>query len=147
MKWLGILLFAALLLGSPGYGNAQATGEQSVSPVTQPQGQVEGKQAQPMKKYTYQERKNYQKKAEADLAEMQQKVDGLKTKQETAPPQMRRMILKGMVSLQRGIYAGQNQLEAMKKATDKDWSGMKAELDKAMGAWNKTYEDFLAHIK
>ena len=34
---------------------------------------------------------------------MQQKLEGRKTKQETAPQQMRRTILKGLVSLQRGV--------------------------------------------
>jgi hypothetical protein len=148
MKRLGILFVAALLVGAPVYGNAQQGGEKGVTALTQPQGQVEkGKPAQAGKTSTEKERKDYEKKAAAEWAEMQQKLDALKPKQETALPQMRRMIRKGLVRLQRGVYAGQNRLAALEKAPDDTWSGMKAELDKAKEAWNKEYVAFLAHTK
>jgi hypothetical protein len=148
MKWLGILLMAALLAGSPNSGNAQQAEDKNVPPPAQPKSQVKKDQpAQAAKTFTQQERKDYEKKAEAEWGEMQQKLEALKSKQETAPPQMRRMILKGLVSLQRGVYAGQNQLAAMVKAPDDTWSGMKAELDKSKEAWNKEYETFVARIK
>jgi hypothetical protein len=147
MKWLGILFMVALLAGVPSYGDAQQTGEKGATPPTQPQGQVEpGKPAQAVKTYTEKERKDYEKKAAAEWAERQQKIDALKTKQETAPMQMRRMILKGLVSLQRGVYAGQNQLAAMEKTSDDTWGGMKAQLDKSKEAWDKDYEGFVAQL-
>jgi hypothetical protein len=148
MKWFGILLMAALLAGSPGYGKAQQTGEKDVPPPAQPQSQVEkGKPTRAVKTFTQKERKDYEKKAAAEWAKMQQKLDALKPKQETAPPRMRRMILKGLVSLQRGIYAGQNQLTAMEKAPNDTWSGMKDDLEKAKKAWTKEYEAFVAHLE
>ncbi len=147
MKWLGILSVVALLAGIPGYGNAQQTGEKSALP-TQPQSQVEkGKPAQALKTYTQKERKDYEEKTAAELAGMQQKLDALKSKQETAPIQMKRMILKGLVNLQRGVYTGQNQLTAMKTASAESWSGMRANLDKDIEEWNKAYEAFAARIK
>jgi hypothetical protein len=148
MKWLGIVFMAALLTGVSGAGNAQPTGEKSVTPPAQPQGQVEkSKPAQAEKTYTEKERKDYEKQATADWAGMQQKIDALKTQQEAAPPQLRRMFLKGLVNLQRGVYAGKYQLAAMVKAPNDTWGGMKTQLDKAKEAWNQEYEAFVTHLK
>ncbi|MCL5057768.1 MAG: hypothetical protein M1130_07210 [Actinobacteria bacterium] len=147
MKWLGILFMAVLLAVAPIYGNAQQTKEKAIPP-TQPQTQVEkGKQAQAGKTYTQKERENYEKQTATEWAENQQKIDALKTKQETAPVQMRRMILKGLVRLQRGIFTGQKQLAAMEKAPADTWSGMRADMDKAKEGWNKEYESFVARLK
>jgi hypothetical protein len=147
MKRFGILLMAALVAGAPGYGNAQATGEKSVAPATQPQSQVEGKEAQPEKVFTKQERRDYEKQAAAELATMQQKIEGIEATRNTARQQLRPMIFKGLVGLKKQFYTNKNYLAAMEKAADKNWGGMKVNMDKAMANWNKAYENFVANVK
>ena len=133
MKCLGILLTAALLAMAPGYGSAQSAGGKSVSPATQPKAvEDKGTPARAAKGYTPEEKQTYQKKVAADLDKLRQKINDLAGNYEKVRPQMKRTTLRILHSLKRQLYANQNQLAALKKAPEKDWSGLKAEMDKAM---------------
>ena len=133
MKLFGMLLLAAMLAGAPSMAQAQQAAESAKPTVIQ--------------HYTQKQRQDYEKKVAADLAIMQQKLDVLKNKQETVPIQLKRMLLKGLVNLQKNRYAAQNLLTAMKKAPEKSWGGMKANMDRALATWNQSYENLVSRLK
>jgi hypothetical protein len=117
MKWLGILVTAALLLMAPGYGNVQPS---------------QGKDTSPAKSYSLQERQAYQQKVAEDLGKLQQRVTDLEDQYLTARPQVKRMLLKSIHSLKMQLAAAQNRLAALQKASAQDWGSFKAKMDKDM---------------
>lgn len=149
MKWLGIMLTAALLAVAPGYGSAEPPGKESTPPATQPKGPEKKEEQAPksVKKYTPKEKEAYQKKTAADLTELQQKIEELKVKGRSAPQQMKRMILRGTRDLQVKANAARNKLGALEKAPEKDWGGLKAEMDKAMEELRKAYQEVESRVK
>ena len=148
MKWLGIMFMAALLAMAPGYGSAQPAGGKSAAPATKPKGAEEKETpAQAIKSYSLKERPAYQKKVAADLAELQQKIDGLHGNYETARPQIKRTTLRLLAGLKKQLFAAQNQLAALEKASEKDWSGLKAKMDKAMDELTKAYKEGEARLQ
>ena len=133
MKWLGMMLTAALLAMAPGYGSAQPVEGKSASPATQPKNlEKKGEQAQAAKSYSPKERQAYQQKVAADLANLQQKIDDLHGKYEMARPQMKRTTLRVLHTLKKQLSDTQNQLTTLKEASEKDWGDLKVEMDKAM---------------
>lgn len=149
MNWLGILLMAALLAVVPGYGRAQPQEKETPPPAAQPKG-PEMKQApapSAAKSYTPKEKKEYQKKTAADLAALEKKIEGLMEEQAKAPQQLKRMIIRGRVDLQRKDIIAKNKLAALEKASGKDWNALKDGLDKAMEDLRKSYEAMAAHFQ
>lgn len=132
-KFLGILLTAALLVMTPGYGSAQPQAEKGISPATQPKAAEEkGTAPQAAKSYTLKERQAYQQKVAADLDKLRQRIDDLAGNYETGRPQMKRTTLRVLHGLKKQLFAAQNQLAALEKAHAKDWTGLKDEMEKAM---------------
>lgn len=81
MRWLGIILMAALLAVAPGSASAEPPAPKGVSPGTQPQGlEAKGEQAPAVKNYTPQERQAYEKKIARDLTDIQDGINGLQVK-------------------------------------------------------------------
>ncbi len=138
MKWLGIMLTVALLTGVPGYGIAAQPGQQGTSPAAQPKGvEAKGEQGQAGKSYTLKEKKQYEERITLDLAEIQKKIEDLRGKGRQVGPQKKRTFRMALVDVQRKNIAAQNRLAALKKAPEKDWSGMKADMDKAIEELSK----------
>ena len=148
MKRLGIMLMAALLAVVPGYGDAQSPVTQGKSTATQP-GSLNGKgePEQVGKSFTSEEKAEYQTKVAADLAVVEQKIDTLKAKSNAIAMQKKHMYLRVLVDLQRKTIDVQNKLEALKNAPEKDWSGIKADLEKDMGELAKACTAAEAHLK
>jgi len=141
MKRFGLMLLAALLATVPGYGGAQAPGPMAPPPAPPTQGpEVKAPAPPAAKSFTPKERQEYQKKIAADLAKLEEKIDGLKDQQAKPPPQMRRTILRSRVNLQRLDAIARGKLAALQKASEKDWHTLKAEMDKALEDLKKTYE-------
>lgn len=136
MKWLGMILMTALLIGVPGYGRAEAPGKDSTSPATRS-----------VKSYTPEEKQAYQKKVAADLEKIQQGIEELKVKGRTVIQQKKRMVLKGLIALQIKANAARNKLAELEKAPENAWSGLKADMDKAMEDLDKTYKQVEALIQ
>jgi hypothetical protein len=137
MKWLGlgILATAVILAGLPGYGGAQQAAPKKASTVTQSKGsEAKGGPGQAAKSYSPAEKEAYQKKIATDLEEIQKKVEGLKAKGRTIISQKKHMYLKGMVDIQRKEMSARGKFAALKKASGKEWSRMKEDVDKAMEA-------------
>lgn len=141
MKWLGILLMAMLLAMAPGYGSAEPPGKDDTSQATQPKDTEEKAIPAPApKKYNQTERQSYQKKLAADLDKLQQKVDDFATEGGKATAQMKRTRARSIIMLQKRVFAARNQLADLEKATEKKWSGLKAEMDKTMAALARDFK-------
>jgi hypothetical protein len=148
MQWLGILLLtAALLAMAPGYGSAQPAGEKGASPVPEPQVQGTGAPAPSAKSYPLKDRQAYQKKVAADLAKLQERINALHGEYETVRPQMKRMTLRVLHSLKKQLIAAQNQLATLEKASEKDWGGLKAEMDKDMKELTTAYKEAESRLR
>jgi len=142
MKWLGMMLMAALLIVAPGYGIAAPPGKDSTSPATQSKDLGNrGEQAQAVKSYTAEEKRAYQKKTAADLEKLQERIGDLKAKGQQAPPQTKRMYAKATINLDRMAIAAQNKVTALEKASGQDWSRLKAETDQAMEKLTKAVKE------
>jgi hypothetical protein len=148
MKCLGIMLMAALLAIAPGYGSAEQQGKESDSPAIQIKNlEKKGEQAPAAKSYTLQQKKEYQQKTTAELAEIQQKIDALKVKGENVEPQKRRSVSRALFNLDRKAATTRKWLAALETASEPDWSRVKAGLDKSMEDLRKAYETVEPHIK
>jgi hypothetical protein len=99
MRWLGIMLMAALLASAPNYGSAQPA--KDTSPATQPQNpEVKGEAAGTVKNVTPEERQAYEKKTAADLELMENRIGELVDKVRKVMPSKRRQVIKIMRSIQ-----------------------------------------------
>jgi hypothetical protein len=132
MRWLGLWLIAALLALTPSYGSAQPAGEKA-PPAAQ--------------SYTPKERQAYQKKVAADLDKLQQEISDLGAAGGTAAPQMKRARMRVLLGLQKQVFAAQNQLATMEKASGPEWSGLKAAMDKALSELIKSYKEAEARLQ
>jgi hypothetical protein len=52
-----------------------------------------------------------------------------------------------LAGLKKQLFAAQNQLAALEKASEKDWSGLKAKMDKAMDELTKAYKEGEARLQ
>ena len=133
MKWLGIMLMAGLLAGGPGYGSAAQPAPKGTPAVPQSQGpEVKGGQVQAAKTYSPKDRKEYQNKIDVDLAQIQKRIEDLRGKVAKVAQQKRRTLGKALIDVQGKNILAQRRLAALKKAPEKDWSGMTADMDKAV---------------
>jgi hypothetical protein len=133
MKWLGIMLMAGLLAGGPGYGSAAQPAPKGTPAVPQSQGpEVKGGQVQAAKTYSPKDRKEYQNKIDVDLAQIQKRIEDLRGKVAKVVQQKRRTFRMALVDIERKDVLAQGRLAALKKAPEKDWSGMTADMDKAV---------------
>ncbi len=130
MKLLGIILTAALLAVAPAYGQAQ---KESPAPKA--------------KSYTAGERQAYEKKTAGDLEDLEAKIHDLNAKAHAAAPQIKRTMLRAMLGLQKQSLAAKNKLAGLEKASEKDWGGLKVDMDKAMQELTKAYEDAESRLK
>ena len=148
MKWLGIMLMAALLATAPGYGSAEQPGKQGPAPATQPQGpEVKGEPAGAVKSYTPEERKAYEKKTAAELEAFEQRINELALKAAKVVPQKKRMLMMNTKALAVKTRAARNQLAALEKAPENAWGGLKADMDRAMQELRKAWDAAEPHLQ
>lgn len=126
-------MLTALLASAPNHGRAQSPGKPDPTKNTQTKGAiVKDDAAKTGKSYTPEERQAYEKKATETLAGIDEKVADLRMKARKAAPQQKRMMVLMTNNLYGQTVTARNQLAALKKAPEKDWSGARAELDKTM---------------
>jgi hypothetical protein len=139
MKWLGILFMAALLASAPGYGRAQQP--KDTSPATQPKGAaVKAEPAGTAKNFTAAARQAYEKKTAEELDAIQEKISAVRMQATAGPPQQKRLLIRAVNNLQMQKVAAENDLTALKKASDSDWGAQKVKLDKAMEELGSAFE-------
>lgn len=165
MKGLGIMLLTTLLAIAPNYGRAQQPAEKS--PFPPPKEKVEeGKfpenqkteqfkfpenqkvekgtsAAQPLKTYSPKEKKAYMKETATQLAEIQKRIEALKVKKEANIRQRKRANMMIEVDLKKKVRVARETLAAMGKAPDAEWSGLRAQEDKAILDLQKAFSDAL----
>ena len=148
MKWLGIMLMAALLASAPGYGSAQPAGKKDPSPATQPQSpEVKGEPAGTAKSSAPEDRQAYEKKTAAELEAIEQRIDELLLKAGKVKPQKKRTFIKNTRALAQQTMAARNQLTALEKAPETAWSQDKAKMDRAMQELRKDREAAEMYLK
>ncbi|MDO9532316.1 MAG: hypothetical protein Q7O12_09305 [Deltaproteobacteria bacterium] len=146
MKWLGILFMAVLLASAPGYGSAQQS--KDTSPATQPQGPaVKGEPAGTAKSFTPADRQAYEKKTAEELDAIQQKIAELRMKARTGAQQQKRLLIQAANNLQMQQIAAENELAALKKASETAWGSQKTKVDKAMEGLRIAFEPTAAPRK
>lgn len=147
MKWLGIILMAALLAVAPGYSQAQTPAKSTPAPAAQPEGaEVKAAPAAPAQSSTPEVWKEYEKNAAQDLDVLERQIHDLSVKAQTAAPQVKRSMLRAMLSLDRQALAARQKLDKLEKASQKDWGALKAEMDKALDNLKKSYASVEAHL-
>lgn len=139
MKWLGIMCMAVLLAGAPNCVSAQQP--KNTKTVTLPQGsEVKGEPAVTATSFAPAERKAYEKKTAEELDAIQQKINEFRMKASTGVPQKKRLLLQAAKNLQLQQVAAENELTALKKASESAWGPQKAKLDKSMEGLRKAFE-------
>lgn len=129
MKCIGKFLVVVLLACSPGYVSAQ----QAISTTTQSQkSQVEGEQATAVKGVSAAERMDYETKITDELASIQQRIAELRIEASNGPPQNKRILNLAANNLQMQKIAADDQLIALKEASEEKWRTQKAELEETM---------------
>ena len=123
---------AALLVIAPGYGSAQQP--KDTPPATQPLSPaVKGEAAATAKSFTPAERQAYEKKTAEELDAIQQKIADVRIQARTGVPQNKRLLIQTANNLQMQKIAAENELAALKKASETAWGAQKAKLDKVHG--------------
>jgi hypothetical protein len=127
------MLLAALLALAPNHGRAQSPKKSEPTKNPQTKGAiVKDDAAKTGKCYTPEERQAYEKKAAEALAGIDEKVADLRMKARKAAPQQKRMMVLATNNLYAQTVTARNQLAALKKTPENDWSGARAEVDKTM---------------
>jgi hypothetical protein len=143
-----VVLGLALLLNAPGYVKAEPPDKNFTPPA--PQAASQANKPEPATKsvkiYTPAERQAYQKKMGRDIQELQQNVDKLKVKARTVPQQKKRTVLRASVDLQRRFNYAKQKLAALEAAPEKNWSSLKAEMDKTMTNLTQAVNAFEARL-
>lgn len=138
MNWLGIILLAALLAIPLGYAGAQTPGAAG-KPASQPQtAPVKGEAAGTPTSHTP-EQQHYLKQTAQELDEFQHKINDLRLKAATGPPQKRRLISWNTKNLQFQAATARNQLNVLEKAPQPAWGEEKAKLQKTMEDLRKSW--------
>ncbi len=143
MKWFAIMPLAALLAVAP----AAAWPQQPAGKTTPPAAPAKAAAAPQTpaaagKIYTPEEKQAYQKKATAQLDQLQQQIGAFKVeKMNACPPQKKRTYARAFMVLEKKEILARNKLAALEKASKADWSRLKAETDQALADVQKTYTE------
>jgi hypothetical protein len=133
MKWIGILVAAALLAMTPGYGGAQSPLKSPQAEGTQVKGRaVEGQTSVQQKPLSPEERKDYEKKVAAELEALDTRVADLRMKTAKVPPQQKRMVLFHMNYLYNEAVTARNQLRNLVNSQGEAWNQAQGKLAATM---------------
>jgi hypothetical protein len=151
MIWRKLLTFAgmALLLLFPCYAQAQPSNQSAMAPATQSQSPKnrEAQLSQPLKPYTPEEQKAYEKNIAKELNNLEQQINDLAIAGRSAAPQLKRMRLRMVLAFKQRLFAAQRQLANLKRASGPEWSGLKVEMDKTMTGLRQAYKEAEARLQ
>jgi archaellum component FlaC len=141
MKRFGLIMMAAYLLVFAGCGSQEDPGKSKLPQVTQDQvKQKTGAALESVKKYTLQQKEEYQKEISAELDELQKKIDALKSKAQAAASEARAKLNEEIADLQKKAEDLKKKLSGLGTATGNAWEDLKSEVDKGIDELNKSYE-------
>jgi len=133
MRWLGILVAAALLAMAPGYGGAQSPLKSPQPEGTQVKGSaVEGQAPGQQKTFRPEERKDYEKKVAAELKALDTRIADLRVKTAQVAPQQKRMVLFHMQYLYNEVVTARNELGDLVNSQGEAWNQAQAKLAATM---------------
>jgi hypothetical protein len=143
------MLTAVFLAGISGYGGAAPPAQKDTPAAIKSQNtDTKEGQGQEVKKYSPKEREKYQQKVAADLEEIQNKMGELRAaKGATVPQQKKRMFRRGQIVFQQKLTAAKGRLAALEKASEKEWTGLKAEMDQALEELTNAYKEVESSLK
>jgi hypothetical protein len=151
MIWRKLVTFAgmALLLLFPGYAQAQPPHQSPMAPATQSQSPKnrEAQLSQPLKSYTPQEKKAYEKKISNELNNLEQQINDLAIAASSSAPRLKRMRLRVVLAFKQQLFTAQRQLANLKRASDPNWSGLKVQMDKTMTGLRQAYKGAEARLQ
>jgi chromosome segregation ATPase len=131
MKWLGYSLFLAILLWP-----ACGTGEKAQTPN-------QSQEAEAARR----ERRQYQKKIETKLRELDQKIDALKVRTAKHSKVARNQLDRQMSELDQKREVAHQEFEKLRNSSQGAWQDMKAGIDAAMDNLETAYERAASHFK
>jgi len=143
------MLTAVLLAAFPGYANAEQPAQKGTPAATLSKGtEAKEGQKQAAKSYSPKEKENYLKKVAADLKEFPDKMGALKTeKWNTVPQQKKRIFQRSQVVFQQKLNAAKGKFAALDNASEKEWGGLKEEMDQAMEELENAYNSAESLVK
>jgi len=138
MKNLFGVLLMVLVLGAGTSANVWAAEPGKVSPEDVKKQAGEALSA--AKEYTMQEKQEYQKLIESQLADLSKKIEDLKAKAVNAKKDAMAALESQIADLKKKQEAAQQKLSELGSVTSKAWGEVKSGLDKAMDELKKAYE-------
>ena len=103
--------------------------------------------AEAIKEYTLQQKEEYQKKLEAEIKEMHQKISDLEAQAAKATPEVKAKLKESADELQKKWEAIEKKFEELPKASGKAWEELKSKMDAAMDDLQKLYNKTLSYFK
>jgi len=144
MAILRMTVCAALVL-AVGQGLCYAQDEDKISPeVIKKQAE---KTLESAKKFTLQQKEEYQKKAEAELADLGKRIGELKDKAAEAKGDALTALEARIAELKGKQKAAEDRLKDLRASSAQAWQDMKTGLDGALNELRKTYDSVLKHFK
>jgi TolA-binding protein len=92
------------------------------------------------KEYTLQEKQEYQKRIEAQLADLAKRIDELREKAKTAKQDVVTQLQAQMEALKKQQQVAEQKLNELRSSSAKAWDQVKTGVDKAMEDLKKAYE-------
>ena len=90
------------------------------------------------KAYTLEQKEEYEKKIDTELANLNREIEKLKAKAEKEKPEVKAKLNEQIKELQKKQEVAQKKFDELKKASEKAWEQAKAQVDAAI----KDVEDF-----
>jgi archaellum component FlaC len=141
--FLALLTAAAMFASFPGSGIAAEKG-----PVTSEEVEKQAQHAlDTAKEYTMQEKQEYQKKMESQLADLSKQIDQLKETAKTAKQDVAARLEGTIAKLKKQQEAAEKKLPELRSATSKAWGEVKSGVDKAVDDLKKAYDSAKSHFE
>lgn len=147
MRKSAYIVFMGCLMVLLGCGS-QDDSAKAKQAVTAGEVKKETKQAaEAAKEYTLQQKEEYQKKLEAQLKEMHQKIDEFAAKTAKAATDAKAKLQEQTDALHKKWEATEKKFKEMQKTGGKAWEELKSGTDAALDDLKKSYDDALSHFK
>ncbi len=144
MRYLVLTVLMAIVLSSSFYGNSSAKEPDSSVSLDQVKQQA-GQTLDAAKNYTIEQKQEFQKKMEAELADLSKRISELKTKADTAKQEASASLEAKIAELKRKQQDLQNKLPELKAATSSAWEKVKTQVDAGMEDLKRAYEGTKSH--
>jgi len=140
MRYVVLALLISVLVCGGFQVNSLAADKQGTASPEQVKQQAQ-QALETAKQYTMQEKEEYQKKIEAQLADLSKQIEGLKGKAKAAKQEMAAQLEAQLAEFKKQEQEVAKKLPELRSATSKAWGEVKGALDGAMDDLKKAYEN------